>query len=994
MGGRLALVVGSECEGLGRSGYLGFVDELATGLFERLRDLGGWISAVGDGPIVNPTIDGLKAAVGQACSAASQQNATLLISFLGHGVTVHKSLYLLATDSDPARVDSDTAYNLGQGIIEKLIPARLDGLIVLVDTCQAGTGVTDAYRWVEVIDPTAGRIEVLAASDDGIAYDGCFTRTMLSLFDQGLPEQGTYLLPGDLRPQIGNTCERQVPRQFSSAVGGDPGLWLVPNISRVNDAAFGRPSAGFVDLLTRGPAIGASVQDCAEQVYAAGEHRLRMVVGPAGCGKSTVMALLIRPILLSEAPFSGRYITAAVFVDVSSTLESFTAELIAQLRRVDGYSAAVEAVAAGYRDCEVVPDGVELNVLGPLELIRPRFGQLIVIVDGLDQAETGVRKQITTTIAELTTRKTLTHVRVIVGVREGHGIEDTPQLAHRRLIDMSAPTDADIITAVLHAHNRADDQEIASWQVGVASLRAQTSAGGWLLARLILETPHRTRHDRIDLDTLVRQRIHAAITASGLATTRSVVAILGILAAAGSGPVLPIELLDSALHALGIHTDRSHIRDAVANLGVLISRGNPGTPIETLGLAHTDFQPAIQQQLTQHEFQVVDTHHALLAAIESTHTTASSNYARGSAIRHFLTIGEPSAALQFLLDLDTARVAENRDRWSSWLPQFTGTLSPDHRDVLNARGNLAYWRAEAGDIATAVTEFERLLIDQVRVLGADHPHTLNTRHILARCRAVAGDIATAVTEFELLLIDQVRALGADHPHTLNTRGNLARCRAEVGDIATAVTEFERVLIDQVRVLGADHRDTLIARNNLVYWVAEAGDIATAVTEFERLLTDRVQALGPDHVDTFHTRNILAFWRARAGDIATAVTEFERVLSDQVRVLGADHPDVLNARADLAYWRAKAGNSATAVTEFERVLADQVRVLGADHPDVLNARGHLARCRAEAGDIATAVIEFERVLADQVRVLGADHPYTLDTQRNLAYWPEKLQKKSE
>ncbi|MEV2223654.1 tetratricopeptide repeat protein [Nocardia vinacea] len=951
MGGRLALVVGSECEGVGAQLRLGFVDELATGLFARLRDLGGWTAAIGDGPVLNPTISDLKAAVGQACSAASEQNATLLISFLGHGVTVHKSLYLLATDSDPGRVDSDTAYNLGQGIIEKLIPARLDGLIVLVDACQAGAGVADAYRWVEVIDPTAGRIEVLAASDDGIAYDGCFTRTMMSLFDQGLPEQGTYLLPGDLRPQIGNTCTRQVPRQLSSAIGGDPGLWLVPNISRVNDAAFGRPSAGFVDLLTRGPAIGASVQDCAAQVYAAGEHRLRMVVGPAGCGKSTVMALLIRPILLSEAPFSGRYVTAAVFLDVSSTLVSFTAELAAQLRRVGGYPAAVEAVAARYRDCEIVPDGFELEVLRPLELIRPQFGQITVIIDGLDQAETGVREQITTTIAELTTRDMLGRVRVIVGVREGHGIEDTPPLAHRHLTRLSAPTDADIITAVLHAHNRSDDDhEIASWQVGVAALRAQTSAGGWLLARLILETPHHTQHDRIDLDTLVQQRIHAAVSASGPKSSRSIVGILGVLAAAGSGPVLPLELLDNALPALGIQANQSHIRDLVANLGVLISRGNPGTPTETLGLAHTDFQLPIQQQLNHHSLQIVDTHRAILAAIESTHTAAATHYARGSGVRHHLTIGKPAAAFSYLTDMDTARAADNRDRWASWLPMFVNALKPNHPITLDARHNLVYWQGEAGDAPGAIIQYDLLLTDQLRVLGAEHPHTLTTRHNRARQLREAGDVASAVTACEQLLTDQLRALGADHPHTLTTRHSLAQWRGEAGDAASAVTACEQLLTDQLRVLGAEHPHTLTTRSNLAMWRGKTGDAASTVTQYQQLLADLSGVLGAEHPHTLATRHNLAQWRGEAGDARGAIAACEQLLVDQLRILGTEHPQTLLTRSNLALWRREAGDVAEAIAAYEQLLTDQLRVLGAEHPRTLKTQRNLARWRGEAGDV--------------------------------------------
>jgi len=73
---------------------------------------------------------------------------------------------------------------------------------------------------------------------------------------------------------------------------------------------------------------------------------------------------------------------------------------------------------------------------------------------------------------------------------------------------------------------------------------------------------------------------------------------------------------------------------------------------------------------------------------------------------------------------------------------------------------------------------ERLLTDQIRVLGPDHPHTLTTRHSIARWwRGAAGG---AVALLQQLLADYLRLLGPDHPKTLNTRNNLAWWLGEAG----------------------------------------------------------------------------------------------------------------------------------------------------------------------------------------------------------------------
>ena len=66
-----------------------------------------------------------------------------------------------------------------------------------------------------------------------------------------------------------------------------------------------------------------------------------------------------------------------------------------------------------------------------------------------------------------------------------------------------------------------------------------------------------------------------------------------------------------------------------------------------------------------------------------------------------------------------------------------GTRPPPH--TLDTRNNLAYWQGVAGDPAGAVTTFEQLLAEQLRVLGPDHPNILTTHADLASWRRKACD---------------------------------------------------------------------------------------------------------------------------------------------------------------------------------------------------------------------------------------------------------------
>ena len=57
----------------------------------------------------------------------------------------------------------------------------------------------------------------------------------------------------------------------------------------------------------------------------------------------------------------------------------------------------------------------------------------------------------------------------------------------------------------------------------------------------------------------------------------------------------------------------------------------------------------------------------------------------------------------------------------------------------------------------AISAFEQLLPDQLRVLGPDAPDTLTTRHNLPPWLAEAGRVDEAITVFEQLLSDSTSA---------------------------------------------------------------------------------------------------------------------------------------------------------------------------------------------------------------------------------------------
>ena len=95
------------------------------------------------------------------------------------------------------------------------------------------------------------------------------------------------------------------------------------------------------------------------------------------------------------------------------------------------------------------------------------------------------------------------------------------------------------------------------------------------------------------------------------------------------------------------------------------------------------------------------------------------------------------------------------------------------------RNNLAYAYRAAGRLTEAITLFEQVLPDSIRVLGEDHPNTLNSRNNLACAYAAAGRITEAITQFEQVLTDCTRVLDEDYPLTKTVRENLEAAKREL-----------------------------------------------------------------------------------------------------------------------------------------------------------------------------------------------------------------------
>ena len=310
-------------------------------------------------------------------------------------------------------------------------------------------------------------------------------------------------------------------------------------------------------------------------------------------------------------------------------------------------------------------------------------------------------------------------------------------------------------------------------------------------------------------------------------------------------------------------------------------------------------------------------------------------------------------------------------------------LGPHHPDTLTSRNSLAGSYRDAGRLDKAISLYEQILEDSIRVLGLDHPRTLTSRFDLAGAYRASGRLEEAITLYEQVFSGRSRVLVPDDRSTLTARDHLADTYWEAGRLDEAITLKKQILADAMRIMGADSPGASAARSNLAATYRDAGRLDEAIRLFERNLDDIARTLGLDHPETLASRHRLAGAYRDAGRLHEAIPLYQENLEEFIRLVGPNHPETLASRATLAGIYRDAGRLDEAIRLFERNLDDVARTLGLDHPETLASRHSLAGAYRDAGRLDEAIPLFEQNLADFIRILGTDRPDTFTSRSTLA-----------
>lgn len=601
---RRALVIASEY-GAPEDERLDFAPNVAAGLAEALKD--EWVV---QGPVINPTAREVKDTVLAAVAEAARGQQTLLLSFLGHGVVRERryqppAFYLQYSDS-PHEPTSETSLHLVPFLSEVLggsDAVGLNGLILLVDACSAGGVPIQAA--LDLGNPLGGRLEVLVASDDGNAYNGCFTKTITDALITGITHAGETINPANVYGRLERECKTQSPAHLSYTNGyanptgsHDPALWLMPNRTRAWHALLDRPDAGLLDQVTGQVSLSDNQSRALQRVKEHLLSRLRIVCGPAGSGKTTLLATLVKPQRDQFKQSVASSISAAAFLSRITTPDAVIVEIADQLATVRGnhgdeqtpafttaFTQARQQVAEEIK-AKMLPGTTSLldrELILPLaRSLDPTKEPVQIVLDGLDQVHSAQESPFLDLVTTLTQDDRLDRLRVIVGVRETDRPLPERLTEHGLVTRIQPPTWGDLPSA-----------ERAPWLADViAQNTAEIIDSGWLTVRLLEQLTDDP--GAYDLATAARAFFNQGLRRLANPVLRTVTEdIAQLLGVTGIGPVLPLVVLKQALVELDHDITDADLGTIIATLGPLIIRGRAGFPDEHVGYAHLEIARAL-----------------------------------------------------------------------------------------------------------------------------------------------------------------------------------------------------------------------------------------------------------------------------------------------------------------------------------------------------------------------------------------------------------------
>jgi tetratricopeptide (TPR) repeat protein len=371
--------------------------------------------------------------------------------------------------------------------------------------------------------------------------------------------------------------------------------------------------------------------------------------------------------------------------------------------------------------------------------------------------------------------------------------------------------------------------------------------------------------------------------------------------------------------------------------------------------------------------------HLLPEPLASTVTVPEAVQEAGSVLRRFSLARSAGDAL-FVHRRAQAMVLDAMDdagrrRWANVAVRLIDSAFPqDAEDVrswpacsrLLSHGLVAASHAEALHVAPEVAG--RLLSSIALFLNA---------------RAQFSEAKSAIDR--ALALDE-EALGPDHPAVARDHNYRGRILRFLGDLGGARTEYERAVAIDEKAKGPDHPSVATHLVGLGRVLLESGDTLEARGIHDRALAIDEAVDPPNDADVARDLVMLGRVLHELGEVEQAMELYARAIAKDEMVYGGNHPEVATDLVDMGRALMERGDHANARIQFERALAIDEAGYGPSHPSVARGLANLGRVLEAEGDREEARSVLEQALSIDEAAFGRDHPFVA---RDLMYLVDLL-----
>ena len=294
-------------------------------------------------------------------------------------------------------------------------------------------------------------------------------------------------------------------------------------------------------------------------VEALSTRRAVAVVGGAGTGKSTLASALRNPPKQSGVPVG--LVDAAAFVSAATGVGELARRLAEQLAELPGFKQASTRFEKDNQSRWATLDGWIRQLAGPLSVYNQR---VVVLIDGFDRVAGTVQEApLRRALSQLLDAATMVNV-VVLGRADPH-IAGTSVVA---MPDVTEETARSYLTS--RGVDSADHERLL-----------EMADGRWLVLDLAAEA---AVHGRVSDERLYDDLLNRARDRAGGLVDR----VIDLLAAAGTGHFLPIDVLRSALRERGDPIQLARLNQVLGDTDMyrVIERIGRGTAGDRLGLYH------------------------------------------------------------------------------------------------------------------------------------------------------------------------------------------------------------------------------------------------------------------------------------------------------------------------------------------------------------------------------------------------------------------------